>query len=145
MSAAEIFNIANTVAMVTWLALIVARFVPPLRRWIDPIAGYVVPALLAVVYLHLLGPGALDVLKNNSFSSLAGVTALFADPNALVGGWVHFLAFDLFVGGWIAREGTAMKISAFILTPILLLTFMFGPAGFLVFLLLRTALIGRTK
>ncbi len=139
MTPAEMFKIANTVALVAWLALIIARFVPPLRRWVDPTAGYVVPALFAVVYIWLLGPGALDVLKNGSFNSLAGVAALFAQPQALLGGWIHYLAFDLFVGGWIAREGTALKISGFILTPILLLTFMFGPAGYLVFVLVRLA------
>jgi hypothetical protein len=139
MTPAEIFNLANTVALVVWLALIIARFVPPLRRWVDPAAGYVVPALFAVVYIWLLGPGALDVLKNGSFNSLAGVGALFAQPGALLGGWIHYLAFDLFVGGWIAREGSALKISAFILTPILLLTFLFGPAGYLVFVLFRLA------
>lgn len=136
---AEIFNVANTVALAVWLALIIARFVPSLRRWVDPAAGYVVPALFAVVYIWLLGPGALDVLKNGSFNSLAGVGALFAQPSALLGGWIHYLAFDLFVGGWIAREGSALKVSAFILTPILLLTFLFGPAGYLVFVLVRLA------
>jgi len=136
---AEIFNVANTVALAVWLALIIARFVPSLRRWVDPAAGYVVPALFAVVYIWLLGPGALDALKNGSFNSLAGVGALFAQPSALLGGWIHYLAFDLFVGGWIAREGSALKVSAFILTPILLLTFLFGPAGYLVFVLVRLA------
>ena len=139
MTPADIFRIANAVALSTWMALIIARFVPPLRRWVDPTAGYVVPALFAVVYVWLLGPGALDVLRNGSFNSLAGVGALFSQPGALLGGWVHYLAFDLFVGGWIAREGTVLKVSAFILTPILLLTFMFGPAGYLAFVVVGLA------
>ena len=139
MTPADIFRIANAVALSTWMALIIARVVPPLRRWVDPTAGYVVPALFAVVYVWLLGPGALDVLRNGSFNSLAGVGALFSQPGALLGGWVHYLAFDLFVGGWIAREGTDRKVPAVVLTPILLLTFLFGPAGYLVFALVCLA------
>jgi hypothetical protein len=140
MTPAELFKIANTVALVAWVALIVARFVPPLRRWVDPTAGLVAPALFAVLYIWLIGPGALGVFRDNSFGSLAGVSDLFAKPENLLAGWLHFLAFDLFVGGWIAREGTALKVSAFILTPILILTFMFGPAGFLAFALIRLVL-----
>ena len=100
----KIFSLANLVALASWALLILARFIAPLRRWIDPLAGYVVPALFAVVYAALMLPGALDVLSHNSFGSLAGVMALFAQPMALTGGWIHYLAFDLFVGGWIARD-----------------------------------------
>lgn len=139
MTPAELFKIANLIALLSWLALAVARFVPPLRRWVDPAAGYVVPALFAVLYIWLIGPGALDVLKDNSFGSLAGVGGLFARSEALLAGWLHFLAFDLFVGGWVARESAALKINPLIVVPILALTFMFGPAGYLAFALVRLA------
>lgn len=139
MTPADIFKIANTVALVAWLALAVARFAPPLRRWVDPTAGYVVPALFAALYAWLILPGAVDVFSHNSFGSVAGVRALFAADDKLLAGWLHFLAFDLFVGGWIARESAAMKIHPLIVVPILALTFMFGPAGYLAFVLVRLA------
>jgi hypothetical protein len=68
------------------------------------------------------------------------VTALFAVPEVLLAGWIHYLAFDLFVGGWIARTGSAAGINPFILTPILLATFMAGPVGYLAYALLRLAI-----
>lgn len=137
MTPEKIFSLANLVTLVSWALLILARFIAPLRRWIDPLAGYVVPALFAVVYAALMLPGALDVLSHNSFGSLAGVMALFAQPMALTGGWIHYLAFDLFVGGWIARDSAAAKVHPLIVLPILLLTFMFGPVGFLAYVLVR--------
>jgi len=65
------------------------------------------------------------------------VSALFAVPEVLLAGWIHYLAFDLFVGGWIARNGSAAGISPLLLTPILLATFLAGPVGYLAYVLLR--------
>lgn len=131
-----VFSIANLTAMIVWIALILARFVPALRRWVYPAAGFVVPALLAVAYVVLIvafwGKG-----EGGGFSSLAGVAALFSLPEMLLAGWLHYLAFDLFVGGWIARDSTEAKISPFLIAPILFATFMFGPGGYLSYALLR--------
>lgn len=71
------------------------------------------------------------------FGSVVQVRALFDVPGALVAGWVHYLAFDLFVGSWIAERAAVMKLHRALLVPVLLLTFMFGPAGLLAFVLLR--------
>jgi hypothetical protein len=65
------------------------------------------------------------------------VTALFAVPELLLAGWIHYLAFDLFVGAWIARNGSAEGVSPLVLTPILLATFLAGPIGYLAYALLR--------
>ena len=72
-----VFSIASTAAMVSWVALIAARFIPPLRRWIDPAVGYVVPALLAVAYTVLL-VAFWGRSEGGGFSSLAAVAALCA-------------------------------------------------------------------
>jgi hypothetical protein len=140
MNYAQLFGIANLIALVTWAALALARFVTPLRRFVDPAASYWVPALFAAGYVWLIAPGFVGVLQHNSFGSLAGVATLFADPRNLLAAWVHILAFDLFVGGWIARKSAEENISAFIVVPILLFTFMFGPGGYLTFMLVRLAM-----
>ena len=65
--------------------------------------------------------------------------ALFRDPWIALAGWLHSLAFDVFVGAWAVRtarrEGTAFPLVA----PCLPLTFLFGPAGLLAFAVLRVA------
>jgi len=73
----------------------------------------------------------------NQIPALANVQLLFTNPMATLAGWVHYLAFDLFVGGWIAKKADELHISRLIQAPILLATFMFGPLGYLLFMLLK--------
>lgn len=129
-----VFRIANAAALPGWLALAMSppsvRWAPTARRW----AGRVLPAALAVVYVALL---ATHWRGEGGFGTLAEVRALFAVPGALVAGWVHYLAFDLFVGGWIAERAAARGWPHAFVLPILLLTFLFGPAGLLAYAALR--------
>jgi hypothetical protein len=90
------------------------------------------PALLGVVYVVLIAlslPGS-----DGGFSSLAGVRALFVDPRGLLAGWTHYLAFDLFIGGWEVRDAQQRGIPHLLVVPALVLTFLFGPAGLLLYL-----------
>ena len=58
-------------------------------------------------------------------------------PSAVMAGWIHFLAFDLFVGAWICRTARASGIPFLLVLPTLPLTFLFGPAGYLAFVAVR--------
>lgn len=133
--AANGYMAANLIAMAFWAVLILARFVRSMRARADPLCGFIGPGLFAAAYVVMLATnfGA----AQGDMGTLAGVQTLFSQPNMLLVGWLHYLAFDLFVGGWIARTGDAEGVSPWLLTPILLLTLFFGPVGFLLFLLLR--------
>ena len=74
---------------------------------------------------------------NGGFGSVAQVRNLFASDAALVAGWLHYLAFDLFVGTWIVRTGLAERLPRLLLLICLPATFLFGPAGLLIFFGLR--------
>jgi hypothetical protein len=50
---------------------------------------------------------------------------------------VHYLAFDLFVGAWIAAETERAGLSRLLLVPVLPLTFLFGPMGYFLFVVWR--------
>ncbi len=132
MSFETLFSLASAIAMVGWLALV---FLPG-RAWVrERFTALVIPGLLALGYLVLLAlhmPGA-----EGSFDSLAGVALLFKEPGLLLAGWVHYLAFDLFLGAWIAREGHRAGVPHLALLPAFVLTFLAGPVGFLVFLATR--------
>ena len=56
---------------------------------------------------------------------------------ALTAGWIHYLAFDLFVGTWIAQRAARLGLPHLATIPLLALTFLFGPAGLLAFFALR--------
>ena len=121
-------------ALAGWLALVVSW---RLRGWAERIAELVVPLLLAVAYTGLVlafwsrAPGG--------FGSLPEVMALFTMPEIALAGWIHYLAFDLLVGAWEVRTARREGIAFLLVLPCLALTFLFGPAGFLVFSALRAA------
>ncbi len=124
----SLFQIANPIAMLGWIALILAPFAP---RLIDLIAAVIIPLLMAVAYSALIlahWSGA-----TGGYGSLPDVMALFANPHIALAGWVHYLAFDLFVGAWATRTARAAGINHLLVLPHLVLIFLFGPAGFLTF------------
>jgi hypothetical protein len=137
------FSIGGSFAMLSWLALSVSLFLSaPLRLAIWTGTTIAVPAVLALAYAMLLFRGLRD-RTGGGFGSIAAVRQLFTSDAALAAGWLHYLAFDLFVGSWIAREGLASEVSPLLIVPCLLLTFLAGPVGFLLFIILRYVIAGR--
>lgn len=134
-STAALFAAANAAALVAWLLLAGTLFVPRLRTWGWRVTGLLLPTLLAVAYLVAL-VAALRGGAAGGFGSIGEVRALFADDRALTAGWVHYLAFDLFVGTWIAREGVRSGLPRLLVLPCLALTFLVGPVGLLAFVAL---------
>ena len=129
-----LFQSANMLALAGWLVLALSPLSP---RWSDRIAGLAIPVALSVGYTALVlafwsrAPGGFDSLPN--------VMLLFTKPEIALAGWVHYLAFDLLIGAWIARTARAEGIHHLLVLPMLALTFLFGPAGYLAFTLLRAS------
>jgi hypothetical protein len=132
MSPDTVFSLASSTAMVGWLLLILAP------RW---------AALIAFIRLGLIGALSLTYavlvfvyffrVEGGGFGSIAEVRALFMDDSVLVAGWVHYLAFDLFIGTWIAVEADKRGYNRLLQAPILIATFLFGPLGLLLLFLTR--------
>lgn len=132
-----IFSAANVLALIAWGALILLPRAPAL------LAGvlYIGVGVLCLVYCASLiavltglvqaGDGGAD------FTTIEGVRSIFASDAGVTIGWSHYLAFDLFVGLWIAKDADAKMISRFIQAPILLFTFLAGPVGLLSWLIVR--------
>jgi ABA4-like protein len=130
------FSIANLVAMAGWLALLVSLFAAVIRPMVQTVTTLIIPGLLAIAYIILFASGW-GATPGGGFGSIEQVRALFANDALLAAGWLHYLAFDLFVGAWIVRESAEHRIAAILIVPCLLLTFLGGPAGLLLFLLIR--------
>jgi len=132
MSLEYLFSSASTIAMLGWVILI---FLP--RRWalLNRIPALFIPVLLSVLYSYLIARYFFSA--EGGFDTLANVQQLFTYPEAALAGWVHFLAFDLFIGGIIAKQADEFGLSRLLQVPILLLTFMFGPLGFLFFSIIK--------
>ncbi len=135
MKAEQIFSIANLIALVGWVILTIAPRWTVTRKIV--LSG-AIPLLLSIAYLVLivLFFGAAD----GGFGSLAGVMKLFSNEWAVLAGWIHYLAFDLFVGIWEVKDAQAKNISHWFVVPCLFLTFMLGPIGFLLYSILRVFL-----
>lgn len=133
-----LFSLAGVLAMAGWVTLLASPYIP---RWSDRIAGFVIPLLLSAGYVTLIVFFPSE--GGGGFGSLAEVMDLFSHQNAVMAGWVHFLAFDLLIGAWICRTARRDGVSFWLVIPCLPLTFLFGPAGFLAYSLAH--LLGRTK
>jgi hypothetical protein len=126
-----IFSLLNLMALLGWISLFI--FYP--RKWIYSFLFSGVLVVLALAYLYFiiqgLGKG------EGGFGSLAEVATLFRKEEALLAGWIHYLAFDLFVGMWITKDAWDKGINRWLLLPCLAFTFMLGPVGLFTYLLLR--------
>ncbi len=138
MSADQLFQIVSTLVLPGWLLLILA----PRWRFTMPVAAVGLPLLLAVLYAVLIGQHWGE--GEGGFGTLDEVTKLFANRYVLLGGWIHYLAFDLFIGAWEVRDAQKHQLPHLAVVPCLLLTFMFGPAGLLLYFVLRFGLRRQT-
>lgn len=137
---ALIFQLANGFALVAWLVLIFA----PRREALLILLRDGAVGLLCLTYAVLLvwimtsaGSDGAD------FTTIDGVRTIFASDAGVTVGWIHYLAFDLFVGLWVARDADRIGLSRLVQAPILLATFLFGPFGLLIFLIVRRIHIAR--
>ena len=129
----RIFAIVNAIALISWVLLGLL----PRQRWVtSTLTGTVVPALLATVYTAIVA----DMWSRSpgGFSTLPAVETLFSNRWLLLAGWTHYLAFDLLVGNWEVRDARDRGIPHALILPCLILTFLFGPAGWMLYLSLRT-------
>ena len=126
-----IFNIANPLALLGWVALLVYPFA---SRIIGIFSGLVLPGVLSLGYMVVVLVYWGDA--EGGYDSLSNVMLLLSTPGSALAGWIHFLAFDLFLGTWAAKMGQEAGIKHVFIIPSLILTFLFGPIGFLLTLLL---------
>ncbi len=126
-----LFSWSGNLAMIGWLLLVLSP-----KRWgfVLVTAGILIPAALGALYGGLMF-AYFTSAEGGGYSSLAEVKALFGKDEILLAGWIHYLAFDLAVGTWIAARADEIGISRLIQIPILFFTLMFGPLGFLLFVL----------
>lgn len=140
MSWDAIFGAANLVALIAWAALV---FLPRWPALLSALLFLIVGGLCLTYSIGLVGimTGMLDAggsaAGDANFSSIAGVRALFASDAGVTVGWIHYLAFDLFVGIWIARDADNKSFSRILQAPILFFTLMAGPLGLLLWLIIR--------
>ena len=134
MTPTEVFSIASMIAMPMWILMIFLSKWKVTRFLID---FKVIPLALAFIYAIYIFQ-AIQIGGMMDFGSLKSVMSLFTEENAVLAGWVHYLAFDLLIGMWMLDQNKELRINQLIMAPCLFLTFMLGPIGFLLFWIIKT-------
>ena len=138
-----LFGFSNTIAIAGWLALALLPRGPKVMA-IVLYAGVAILCLTyAAMFIALFG-GLIDPARvagaagaNLGNYSIEGIRALFMSDGGIVLGWTHYLAFDLFVGQWIAKDADNKGFARWVQLPVLFMTLMAGPIGLLVWLVVR--------
>lgn len=132
MRADQLFQLSSTAAMLAWILLIIFHK----TLWISKALIGTIILAMSLLYLYLIAKN-FGGMQPDSFSTLDGVAALFTNREALLAGWVHYLAFDLLTGIFIVNNARKNGIGIGWLLPCLFFTFMLGPVGLLLYILIR--------
>ena len=122
-----------------WLLLV---FLPRWKWTLGLICSGIIPFVLGLVYIGLFISQSGNMPEGGGFGSLEAVGILFANPYVMTAGWIHYLAFDLFVGAWELNDSQKQGIPHWFVIPCLLITFILGPAGLALYLIIRTVRTG---
>lgn len=135
MTPADLFLLSNAIVLPGWILLAVL----PAWKWTRILAAYAIPVGLSVLYSIVM---VSDVGRfSGSFASIQDVGHLFQNEWLLLAGWVHYLAFDLFVGAWEVRDAQRLEVPHMYVLPCLALTFIAGPIGLTAYFVVRAAVV----
>ena len=139
----SVFSIVNVIALIAWFLIIAG----PRGQKTLALVLYLGVGLLCFSYAAMIvsmhagwiDAGRLQGTPPPNFLdyNIAGLRNLFMSDGGLVMGWTHYLAFDLFVGQWIAKDADNKGFHRLVQAPILLLTFVMAPVGLLIWLIMR--------
>lgn len=132
MSWPAVFAATNGLSLAAWAILIVGPRGPRTAA----VILYVGVGLLCLAYTVMFAAQIESVFQGD-LTGIEGIRTLFAQDGGLVLGWTHYLAFDLFIGQWIAKDADQKTFSRLAQAPVLLLTLLAGPIGLLAWLIIR--------
>lgn len=136
MTLEQIFSFCSTLSLMGWAGLMLAPRWHITRDWVAPV---IAPLMIGMVYIWLMMNNFGLAPADSGFGSLTQVTALFAVPELVLAGWIHYLAFDLFVGAWEVKDAQEEGVHHLAVVPCLVLTLMAGPAGLVLYCIVKLA------
>ena len=97
--------------------------------------------LLSAAYIFILYKaylGSFDFTNNFSlYLGLSSVSELFRDDYYLLMFWTHFVAVNLFIGGWILKDAHKLYVNRILLAFPLIVTYLIGPLGIFIYWIIR--------
>lgn len=134
-----LFSFFNSLALVGWSFLI---FFPNfkitklcIRSGYLSIFFCLSYTIICVIALTSNAPGG--------FQKLDELMILFDNKSWVLTGWIHYLAFDLFIGSWILKDSIKHNIRHALIIPSLIFTFILGPFGFIIYFITRAIYLNK--
>lgn len=127
-----IFNIFNCGILLFWILLLAL----PKKGFTQKLVAFPwVPLVFASGYVYFLS--TTKGTFSADFSSLSGLTEMFQNskPRGVAAGWLHYLAFDFWVGCWMLKNSQDKGVNHLWMILPLICTFMLGPVGIIIYTL----------
>src|SRR5690606_40298214 len=109
-----VYGLTGMLIIMCWALLILH---PDRRSRFITVPKFAVPVLFGLIYAGIMMAGFFD--SGGGYGSIAEVRALFAHDDILLAGWLHYLAYDFFIGVLIAyhaeRIGLLIQIQVAIM------------------------------
>ena len=97
--------------------------------------------LLSLTYSYVIYVAYIDgydFLQNfKLYLGLIEITNLFENQLFLILFWIHFLAINLFCGGWIVKDSQMFNVNKFLVSISLVVTYLIGPIGLTIYWIIR--------
>ena len=97
--------------------------------------------ILSGVYIFILYKSYLIGYDfDGNFSLYLGLTELsrlFEDHLYIMIFWTHFIAINLFIGGWIVKDSQKFSINKVLMAVPLIVTYLIGPIGLFLYWIIR--------
>ncbi|MDA7713599.1 ABA4-like family protein [Candidatus Pelagibacter sp.] len=133
-----IFLWLNLGVLPFWLVLIIFPQSQICKVFITSIFPISIVSLVYSYLLYSLFNDGYDFLRNfELYLGLNSILNLFSDRSFLILFWCHFLAINLFCGGWIVKDSQKFGINKILITLPLILTYFIGPIGITIYWFIR--------
>ena len=97
--------------------------------------------ILSMAYIYLLYVaylGGYDFLQNfKLYLGFEEILSLVENQSFLILFWVHFLAINLFCGGWIVKDSQMFRMNKLLVSLPLTVTYLIGPIGVFIYWVIR--------
>ena len=134
----NIYLWTNFAVLPFWLMLLV---IPNWKITQFFVNSIILPLILASTYTYVIYQGILEEAIFDTFKLYLGLDELytiFSTESFLLAFWIHFVALNLFLGSWVSRDGVKYNISKKLVFFPLVLIYLSGPLGLVLYWLIRT-------
>lgn len=134
MTLAKVFELSGLTVMPFWALMVFA----PKWEWTERVLrSWLVVLVPSLLYVALVVPQLPAVFAVVTNPDLANVSALLGSERGALIGWIHFLAFDLFVGRLVFFDAKERGLPWFVTSAVLPFILLLGPVGLSAYLLIR--------